>query len=126
MEENISMYRICRKCGRKLPLSELAKNKNCKYGRTYTCYECSKRKYHENYLRKLEKEGCKPYWENKNLISFRDTQGMDIGAKSIAFDKMSEAEFDKLYEAVLDVIFKVFLENNRVDKNTFYNALKDF
>lgn len=70
MEENISMYRICRKCGRKLPLSEFAKNKNCKYGRTYTCYECSKRKYHENYLRKLEKEGCKPYWENKNLISF--------------------------------------------------------
>ena len=70
MEENISMYRICRKCGRKLPLSEFAKNKNCKCGRTYTCYECSKRKYHENYLRKLEKEGCKPYWENKNLISF--------------------------------------------------------
>ena len=47
---------------------------------------------------------------------------MDIEAKSIAFDKMSEAEFDKLYEAVLDVIFKVFLENNRVDKTTFDNA----
>ena len=46
--------------------------------------------------------------------------------RSIAFDKMSEAEFDKLYEAVLDVIFKIFLENNRVDKNTFYNALKNF
>ena len=51
---------------------------------------------------------------------------MDIEAKSIAFDKMSEAEFDKLYEAVLNVIFKLFLETNRVDKNTFYNALKDF
>lgn len=46
--------------------------------------------------------------------------------RSIAFDKMSEAEFDKLYMAVLDVIFKIFLENNRVDKNTFYNALKNF
>ena len=46
--------------------------------------------------------------------------------KSIAFDKMSEAEFDKLYEAVLDVIFKLFLETNRVDRDTFYNALKDF
>lgn len=46
--------------------------------------------------------------------------------KSIAFDKMSETEFDKLYEAVLDVIFKLFLETNRVDRDTFYNALKDF
>ena len=46
--------------------------------------------------------------------------------KSIAFDKMSEAEFDKLYEAVLDVIFKLFLETNRVDRDTFYRALKDF
>ena len=46
--------------------------------------------------------------------------------KSIAFDKMSEAEFDKLYEAVLNVIFKLFLETNRVDRDTFYRALKDF
>lgn len=46
--------------------------------------------------------------------------------KSIAFDKMSEAEFDKLYEAVIDVIFKLFLETNRVDRDTFYMALKDF
>ena len=30
------------------------------------------------------------------------------------------------YEAVLDVIFKLFLETNRVDRDTFYRALKDF
>lgn len=44
--------------------------------------------------------------------------------KSIAFDKMDEAEFSKLYEAVVDVIFKIFLK--QVDKETFYKALKDF
>lgn len=44
--------------------------------------------------------------------------------KSISFDKMSEAEFDKLYESVVNVIFKLFLE--RVDKEQFYEALKDF
>ena len=46
--------------------------------------------------------------------------------KSIAFDKMDEAEFDKLYEDVVNVVFKLFLETNRVDRDTFYNALKDF
>ena len=46
--------------------------------------------------------------------------------KSIAFDKMDEAEFDKLYEAVLNVVFKFFLEYNRVNRDTFYNAMKDF
>lgn len=44
--------------------------------------------------------------------------------KSIAFDKMDEAEFEKLYEAVVDVIFKIFLR--QVNKEEFYNALKDF
>lgn len=44
--------------------------------------------------------------------------------KSIAFDKMDEAEFSKLYEAAVNVIFKIFL--NHVDKDQFYNALKDF
>lgn len=44
--------------------------------------------------------------------------------KSIAFDKMGEAEFSKLYEAVVDVIFKLFLK--QVDKEEFYQALKDF
>lgn len=44
--------------------------------------------------------------------------------KSIAFDKMDEAEFSKLYEAVVDVIFEIFLR--QVDKDEFYNALKDF
>lgn len=44
--------------------------------------------------------------------------------KSIAFDKMDEAEFSKLYEAVVDVIFKIFLK--QVNKDEFYNALKDF
>lgn len=44
--------------------------------------------------------------------------------KSIAFDKMDEAEFSKLYEAVVNVIFKLFL--NHVDKDAFYNAMKDF
>lgn len=46
--------------------------------------------------------------------------------KSIAFDKMDEAEFSKLYEAVVNIIFKLFLDNNRVNRDTFYNALKDF
>lgn len=44
--------------------------------------------------------------------------------KSIAFDKMTEDEFDKLYEAVVDLIFKLFLP--QVDKEQFYNALKDY
>lgn len=44
--------------------------------------------------------------------------------KSIAFDKMDEAEFSKLYEAVVDVIFKIFLR--QVNKDGFYQALKDF
>lgn len=44
--------------------------------------------------------------------------------KSIAFDKMDEAEFSQLYEAVVDVIFKIFLK--QVDKDEFYQALKDF
>lgn len=44
--------------------------------------------------------------------------------KSIAFDKMDEAEFSKLYEAVVDVIFKIFLR--QVNKDEFYQALKDF
>lgn len=44
--------------------------------------------------------------------------------KSIAFDKMDEAEFSKLYEAVVNVIFKIFLK--QVDKDEFYKALKDF
>lgn len=44
--------------------------------------------------------------------------------KSIAFDKMDEAEFDALYESVVNVIFKLFL--NHVDKEEFNNALKDF
>lgn len=46
--------------------------------------------------------------------------------KSIAFDRMDEAEFSKLYEAAVDVVFKLFLDDNRVDRDTFYNALKDF
>lgn len=44
--------------------------------------------------------------------------------KSIAFDKMDEAEFSLLYEAVVNVIFSIF--NGRVNKEQFYNALKDF
>ncbi len=44
--------------------------------------------------------------------------------KSISFDKMDEPEFDKLYESVVNVIFRLFLA--RVDKEQFYNALKDF
>lgn len=44
--------------------------------------------------------------------------------KSIAFDKMAEDEFDKLYEAVVDLIFRLFLPH--VDKDLFYNALKDY
>lgn len=44
--------------------------------------------------------------------------------KSIAFDKMDEAEFSQLYESVVDVIFKVFL--GHVNEEEFRNALKDF
>lgn len=44
--------------------------------------------------------------------------------KSIAFDKMDEAEFDKLYEDVVNVVFKLFLPH--VDRDEFYNAMKDF
>lgn len=44
--------------------------------------------------------------------------------KSIAFDKMGEAEFSKLYEDVVNIVFKLFLPH--VDRDTFYNAMKDF
>ena len=44
--------------------------------------------------------------------------------KSIAFDKMDEAEFSKLYEDVINVVFKLFLPH--VDRDKFYNAMKDF
>lgn len=46
--------------------------------------------------------------------------------KSISFDKMDEAEFSELYDAVANTIFTLFLDDNRVDRDTFYNALKDF
>lgn len=45
--------------------------------------------------------------------------------KSIAFDKMDEAEFSKLYEAVVNIIFKLFLDNSKVSRDQFYNALKN-
>lgn len=57
------------------------------------------------------------------IYSVSDQQWVQT-PKSISFDKMSEAEFDKLYESVVNVIFKLFLE--RVDKEQFYEALKDF
>lgn len=44
--------------------------------------------------------------------------------KSIAFDKMDEAEFDKLYEDVVNIVFKLFLPH--VDRDAFYEAMKDF
>jgi hypothetical protein len=44
--------------------------------------------------------------------------------KSIAFDKMGEAEFGKLYEDVVNVVFKIFLPH--VDRDEFYQAMKDF
>lgn len=44
--------------------------------------------------------------------------------KSIAFDKMDEAEFDKLYEDVVNIVFKLFLPH--VDRDEFYNSMKDF
>lgn len=44
--------------------------------------------------------------------------------KSIAFDKMSEAEFERLYEDVINKLFEWVLPN--VDRDTFYEAMKDF
>lgn len=36
--------------------------------------------------------------------------------KSIAFDKMDEAEFSELYERVKDVLFEVFLKNISIEE----------
>lgn len=44
--------------------------------------------------------------------------------KSIAFDKMDEAEFDKFYEDVVRLVFKALIPH--VDKDEFYQAMKDF
>lgn len=44
--------------------------------------------------------------------------------KSIAFDKMDEAEFQDLYERVKDVLFAVFLRN--VSAEEFTNNLQNF
>lgn len=44
--------------------------------------------------------------------------------KSIAFDKLTEAEFHELYEKVKNVIFQTFIPN--VNKDEFEYAIKDF
>lgn len=45
-------------------------------------------------------------------------------SKSIAFEKMDEAEFSQLYEAVKLVLFSTFLKN--VDEKTFMRELVNF
>ena len=44
--------------------------------------------------------------------------------KSIAFDKMDEAEFQDLYERVKDVLFTIFLKN--IDEEEFLHHLSNF
>ena len=44
--------------------------------------------------------------------------------KSIAFDKLTEAEFHELYEKVKTVIFQTFIPN--VSRDEFEYAIKDF
>lgn len=44
--------------------------------------------------------------------------------KSIAFDKLTEAEFHELYEKIKTVIFQTFIPN--VSKEEFEYAIKDF
>lgn len=44
--------------------------------------------------------------------------------KSIAFDKLTEADFHELYEKVKDVIFRTFIPN--VNRDEFEYAIKDF
>ena len=44
--------------------------------------------------------------------------------KSIAFDKLTEAEFHELYENVKTVIFQTFIPN--VSRDEFEYAIKDF
>lgn len=57
------------------------------------------------------------------VYSSRLREWIDI-PKSIAFDKMDEAEFDKLYENVVNVLFEWLLPH--VDRDRFYEAMKDF
>lgn len=52
------------------------------------------------------------------------SKGVVIVPKSIAFDKMSEAEFERLYEDVVNKLFEWLMPN--VDRYTFYEAMKDF
>lgn len=59
-----------------------------------------------------------------DLVQLSSDNGAVIIPKSIAFDKMSEAEFEKLYENVINRLFEWLLPN--VDRDTFYEAMKDF
>lgn len=48
-------FKKCSGCGRKLPLSQFAKNKNTPDGLQYKCRECFSKYNRERYLKKKEK-----------------------------------------------------------------------
>lgn len=57
------------------------------------------------------------------VYSLARKEWIDI-PKSIAFDKMDEAEFQNLYDRVKDVLFSVFLHN--ISEYDFMNNLSNF
>lgn len=59
-----------------------------------------------------------------DLVQLSPEKGAVLIPKSIAFDKMTEAEFEKLYDAVLDEVFKRFLSDK--NKDAFFEAMKNF
>lgn len=59
-----------------------------------------------------------------DLVQLSPERGAVLIPKSIAFDKMTEAEFEKLYDAVVDEVFKRFLSDK--NKDAFFEAMKNF
>lgn len=65
--------KICKRCGRELPLSEFYKDKNCKDGLNYWCKECSKQ-YKKQYYQEHKEEIAEYYQDNKEFFFKRRKQ----------------------------------------------------
>jgi hypothetical protein len=84
-----STFRICKKCGAEKNIEEFVLNKNCSFGREYTCKCCRKEKF-KNYgkeYRKNNKEKIKIYYdkhykENNEEIKKRSREQYDEKIKN--------------------------------------------
>ncbi len=61
--------RICKKCGIPKPLLDFCKKKQCEFGRTYTCYDCTNTYSRDQYLRRKDRiiQTIKKYRSSKQV-----------------------------------------------------------